>query len=156
MSTIWKPKGASLASSWNKGQFINSPLICSSLEKTFGFFFKFLIGPCFLKAINRLQTLRVKVSDKKKIKGRLMFAALIGPNITMPSGPIGYYWKIRSQLQHLHNCFFSMLLTLTKKAIEYSQTPIMKIFNGNVVLGSRLVSLHLHDVWKWICHLPRL
>ena len=28
---------------------------------------------------------------QKKIKGRLMFAALIGPNITMSSGPIGYY-----------------------------------------------------------------
>ena len=37
------------------------------------------------------------------------------------------------------------LLSLTEKAIGYSQTAIKKIFNGNVVLGSRLVPLHLHD-----------
>ena len=52
-------------------------------------------------------------------------------------------------MQHLRNCFFQMLLktllSLTKKAIGYSQTAIKKIFNGNVVLGSRLVPLHLHD-----------
>ena len=35
-----------------------------------------------------------------------------------------------------------ILLSLTKKAIGYSQTAIKKIFNGNVVLGSRLVPLH--------------
>ena len=85
-----------------------------------------------------------------------MFSAVIGLNIAICLGTIGYYARTR----HLRNCFFSMLfkplLSLTKKAIEYSQTAIMKIFNGNVVLGSRLVPLHLHDGWKWICHLPRL
>ena len=89
-----------------------------------------------------------------------MFSAVIGLNIAICLGTIGYYARTRPQWQHLRNCFFSMLLktllSLTKKAIEYSQTAIMKIFNGNVVLGSRLVPLHLHDGWKWICHLPRL
>ena len=36
------------------------------------------------------------------------------------------------------------------------RTAIKKKFNGDVVLGSRLVLLHHHDDCKWICHLPCL
>ena len=121
----------------NKCQFINSPLICSSIlffplfskersvpvffffflrnktmmKKMFRFFQDFWLVHTSWKPINRRQTLCVRASDKI-IYGWSMFAALIGLNITISVSPIGYYAMIRPQLRHLRNCFFSMLLKL--------------------------------------------
>ena len=81
-----------------------------------------------------------------------MFSAVIGLNIAMCLGTIGYYARARPQWQHLCNCFYSMLLktllSLTKKAIEYSQTAI-KIINGTWfwVLGWFLCILTVVGNW---------
>ena len=136
-----KIKGGEFGLTLNKGQFINSPLICSSIlffplfskERSVPVFFCFFcFFFCEIKQWRRKCSGFSKISDwsmllenqytgiklcaskrlTKSFYGWSMFAALIGLNITMPVGSIGYYARIRPQLRHLRNCFFLMLLKL--------------------------------------------